>query len=251
MPSLSTALQSMGLQPPRRRMERVIGPLGELGKEEPAPAGAKAHQELAGSTRPHRNAHAQPMSHLTHLHQYPSKELLVHSMCLSLPNSPCSEHTCTFRVCKQSSPLQHCFSVVLMSGSAPPYQPGPCVEWREFIRGLVMEQDAAPFDLHLARMSTLLLFPSGTGCCTQLDRALSASQERNELSRAFLQELGGLVIEYGGVWRDTWLLAGQTGWRGRNWEGIFFLGMEKRRMMKGWVLWLMDEGQNKGVPRVD
>lgn len=44
---------------------------------------------------------------------------------------------------------------------------------------------------------------------------------------------------------------GQTGWRGRSWEGTFFLGMAKRRMMERWVLWLMEEGQNKGVPRVD
>lgn len=57
-------------------MERVVGPLGELEKEEPAPAGAKAHQEVAGSTRHHRNAHTQPRSNLTHLHQYPIKELL-------------------------------------------------------------------------------------------------------------------------------------------------------------------------------
>lgn len=76
MPSLSTALQGMGLQP-LRRMERVVGPLGELGKEEPATAEAKAPQELTGSTRHHSTAHAQPRSHLTHLHQYRSKELLV------------------------------------------------------------------------------------------------------------------------------------------------------------------------------
>lgn len=160
LPFLSTALQSMGLQPPWRRMERVVDPLGKLGKEEPASAGAKARQEVAGSTRHHRNAHAQPRPHLTHLHQHRSKELLVHSMCLSLPNSPSSEHTRTFRVYKQSSPLQHCFSVVLMSDSAPPYQPGTCAGWREFIRGLVMEQDAGPFDPHLARKSTLLPLPS-------------------------------------------------------------------------------------------
>lgn len=69
MPSLSTAQQSRGLQPPRkRRMERVV----ELGKEEPAPAETKAPQELGGSPRHHSPAQAQPRSHL-----HPNKELLA------------------------------------------------------------------------------------------------------------------------------------------------------------------------------
>lgn len=45
-----------------------------------------------------------------------------------------------------------------------------------------------------------------------------------EPSPAFLQELGGLMMEYGEDWRDTHLLAGQRGCRGRSWEGTFFLG---------------------------
>lgn len=82
------------------------------------------------------------------------------------------------------------------------------------------------FGPHPAKMSTLHPFPSGAGSCTQPCRALSPSQERNsaEPSPAPLQELGELMMEYGGGWRDTWLLAGQRGWRGRSWEGTLFLG---------------------------
>lgn len=67
-----------------------------------------------------------------------------------------------------------------------------------------------------------------------------------ERSPALLQELGGLMMEYGGDWRGFW--RGRGGGEGDIRKGHSFWGMERGRMVQGR---LMDEGQSKGGPRVD
>lgn len=210
-PSLSTALQSMGIQPPSRRVERVLGPLGELGKEDPAP------HELAGSTRHHSTAHAQPRSHLTH----PSTQAksCCYTPCASVYPVHPAVSTHALSRCENRAPLSSTaflWDVVLMSDFAPHYWPVTCVGWREFIRRAVMERDAGPFGPHLAGMSTLHPLPSGPGSCTQAGQS-PVPIPGDELSREQPSPSPGAWGADDGVQRGLeGLLAGQRGWRRRN-----------------------------------
>lgn len=84
----------------------MVGPLGELGKEDPASAGPRPRN---WGTRHQSTGHAQPRSHLTHLHSTQAKSFW-HTPCASVyPIHPIMS-THALSGCENGFPLQHCFS---------------------------------------------------------------------------------------------------------------------------------------------
>lgn len=82
-------------------MERVVE-LGRKNQHQQRPRHPRSWEVPQGTTALHKLSPG-PISTQT-------KSCWRNPMCLSLPSSPCGEHTRTFRVWEQSSPLQHSFS---------------------------------------------------------------------------------------------------------------------------------------------
>lgn len=85
-----------------------------------------------------------------------------------------------------------------------------------------MECNAGPFGPHLAKISTLHPFPRGAGSCTRPGRALSPSQETDELSRAQASPSPGAWGAHDGARRG---MEGQTASGGAEEAGRERLGM--------------------------